>query len=284
MSDSETYHADSEGERVPSLSASIAKILIERTPLHAWHAHPRLNPDYQRTEKTEFDYGTAAHAMLLEGSEAALVIVEADDWRTKVAQEQKKAAYADGKTPLLARQVKRVREMAASAKAHVAASELAGIFEAGCAEQSIRWQEGVTECRMKPDWLTADKKIILDYKTTTNAHPEACLRSIVGMGYDVQDAFYRRGLRATTGFPAAFVFLFQEKDPPYACSLLALDPAMREMADQKVQWALTLWSNCMETGKWNGYGNRIAYLEPPVWYAARAEEWLDESLAEGVPL
>jgi hypothetical protein len=50
----------------PSLSASIAHHLISRSARHAWHAHPRLNPLWapDGTDATEF--GTIAHAILLE--------------------------------------------------------------------------------------------------------------------------------------------------------------------------------------------------------------------------
>src|SRR3990167_11354210 len=75
--------ADAPG--VPALSASIAHLLIAKSALHAWYAHPRLNPNYQQTESAEFDYGRAAHAVLLEGDESRLHVIEADDWRKKDA-------------------------------------------------------------------------------------------------------------------------------------------------------------------------------------------------------
>ncbi len=37
---SAVYFADPAAQ--PSLTQSIAKILIEKSPLHAWHEHPRL--------------------------------------------------------------------------------------------------------------------------------------------------------------------------------------------------------------------------------------------------
>src|SRR5260221_5320495 len=39
------YHADCCA--VPSLSSSIVKLLDQQTPLHAWQAHPRLNPRFE---------------------------------------------------------------------------------------------------------------------------------------------------------------------------------------------------------------------------------------------
>src|SRR5215472_13975214 len=49
----------------PSLTQSLCKILLERSPLHAWYAHPRLNPDYAPDDDTKFDIGNLAHTLLL---------------------------------------------------------------------------------------------------------------------------------------------------------------------------------------------------------------------------
>src|SRR5262245_50563917 len=58
----------------PSLSASIAHILLSQSPRHAWEAHPRLNPHYEPEEAEAFDLGTAAHAYLLEGAEVFVTL------------------------------------------------------------------------------------------------------------------------------------------------------------------------------------------------------------------
>lgn len=265
---SEDYHADRDG---PSLSSSIAHTLISRSPLHAWYAHPRLNPNYRAEESAEFDYGTAAHSMLLEGDESGLVIIEADDWRTKAAKEARDVARAAGKTPLLARQMAKVRAMVKAARDAVAASELAGVFEGAIAEHSIAWMDGDIRCKARPDLINDAMRVIVDYKTCANAEPDAFMRAGLSYGYDIQDAFYRRGMKAL-GKDYRFVFLAQEKEAPYVCSLVALDPAMQDMADRKVSFALASWQACLKANRWPGYPNRIAYIAPPAWYAAQAEE------------
>lgn len=263
----EDYHADRDG---PSLSSSIAHIILSRSPLHAWFAHPRLNPHYRAEESAEFDYGTAAHSLLLEGDESGLVVVEADDWRTKAAKELRDAARAAGKTPLLARQIAKVRAMVKAAQQAVADSEIAGAFEGAIAEHSIYWQEGEIRCKARPDLINDTMRLILDYKTCANAEPDAFMRAGLSYGYDIQEAFYRRGMKAL-GRDYNFVFLAQEKEPPYACSLVALDPAMQDMAERKVSFALASWQSCLKANRWPGYPNRIAYISPPAWYAAQAE-------------
>lgn len=263
------YHADPAPQ--PSLSASVAKILIQQSPLHAWTAHPRLNPKHQSAESDAFDYGTAAHAMLLEGEERGLVVIEADDWRKKDAREARDAARDAGKTPILHRQIVKVRQMVAAAREAIAASELAGIWERGKPEQTVIWQDGQTWCRSRIDWL-AD--IALDYKSTESAEPEQFIRRFYSLGYDLQAAFYLRGL-AAVGHEAAsrpFVFLAQETEPPFACSLLTLAPQAVEVAEAKVAYALETWARCMKTGCWPAYSSQIAYADAPAWQVSR---WLE---------
>lgn len=272
--------ADASG--VPALSASIAHLLVSKSALHAWHAHPRLNPNYQQTESAEFDYGRAAHAVLLEGSESSLHVIEADDWRTKAAKEAREAARAAGKTPMLAKQVHRVRAMVKAAQEYIAGSEIAGVFEDGSPEVPVKWQEGATLCRMRADWITADARMILDYKTTQSARPESFVSMGIAYGYAMQEAFYRRGVKTVFGKEPRFVFLLQEKEPPYICSLVAFDPAMQEIGDKQVQHALALWGTYMQRNQWPGYSPRVAHIEPPAWYLARAEEMSDDDLAEAM--
>ncbi|MCC7183582.1 MAG: hypothetical protein IT509_08435 [Rhodocyclaceae bacterium] len=58
------YHGDHLAPE-PSLSASMIRLLLEASPLHAWRAHPRLGNCADDTRTAESDCGTAAHAALL---------------------------------------------------------------------------------------------------------------------------------------------------------------------------------------------------------------------------
>ena len=50
----EMYHSDKIGSEI-TLSNSIAKIIIQQSPQHAWYAHPRLNPRHQSVDSDRFD-------------------------------------------------------------------------------------------------------------------------------------------------------------------------------------------------------------------------------------
>lgn len=269
----ERYHADPCDQ--PSLSSSIASILVSQSPLHAWQAHPRLNPDYQQEEDTKFDRGTAAHEYLL-GGENRIVTVEADDWRTKAAREQRDTIRAEGNLPLLARHFESVQKMAEVAHQAIAeCSDLSGMTLAdGKAEQTLIWQgDGIT-CRARLDWLSNDRKLILDYKSTAaSAEPNAWVRTLLGMHGDLQAPFYLRG-NAATGGPeeARFVFLVQENEPPYACTFIGMPPAFIDLGARKVEHAIKLWRACITSSKWPGYGNLIYWAEPPAYAVTQWEE------------
>lgn len=262
------YIADPAPE--PSLSASIAHTLITQSPLHAFVQHPRLNKGVIDSGSTKQDIGTIVHGIVLEGDESRLVIVEADDWRTKVARETRDAARLAGLVPVLAGDLGMIREIAAAALSAIANSELADAFtpEAGKAEQTLLWKEGDIWLRSRPDWLTNNHRLIIDLKTTTgSAEPTAWLRTMLGNGNDIQAALGLRGIKALTtgGANCQLVFWVVEQNPPYASSFIGLSPQFLEMAEHKLERAIRLWSDCTMTNCWGGYPSRVCWVEPPNW-------------------
>lgn len=268
----ERYHQDP--CIAPSLSSSIAQILLRESARKAWHCHPKLNPDYRESHDGKFDIGTAAHAVLLEDDAAQIVIVNADDWRTKAAKEARGAAYAEGKTPLLERHHAAVMRMVEIARSFVASSEIADYWQDAESELAgVALEDGVW-LRCLFDRITKNRRVIADYKTTEDVAPEAFSRQIIRMGYHVQDAFYRRVARDLGVISPRFVFLAQSVEPPHECSLHGCDPALQEIADAEVERAIRLWRQCVTTKAWPSYGGRIHYALPPAYMMAQHEERL----------
>jgi hypothetical protein len=266
----EQYHADP--APTASLSSSIANILIDQSPLHAWMAHPRLNLRYEKEEDSRFDLGSAAHMMLLEQREDKIVRVQADDWRTKAAKEARAAAQANGQFAVLERQYGDIVTMCAVARTYLETTELGDLLDSGDAERTVLWQEGPFWFRCKPDIMSQDRRVVLDYKSTSSAAPDFFSKQIGRMGYDLQSEFYNRGLSAVTGREdTVFVMLAQEITPPYACSLISLSNTFREVGKLKVKRAIDIWQRCVQTNSWPGYANEILYAEPKPWDAAELE-------------
>jgi hypothetical protein len=272
------YHADQTKE-VPTLSSSIANILLTRSPLHAWTAHPRLNPDWQRQEEPKFDVGNVVHQLLLEGINSVQVI-PFDDYRTDAAKEARDAARAAGKIPLKPKEAESVIAM------NQAVNEQLDYLEVdpkpltnGKPEQTMVWQDAQTGvwCRARFDWLHDDLSAIDDLKTTTrSAHPEAFAKNLYSYGCDVQAAFYLRGLRTLKETPLytepKWRWVVVETSPPYGLSVVEPGPAVLELADAKVDAALKLWADCLERDSWPGYPTKVATAELPAWEEAR---WLE---------
>lgn len=273
------YHADPCVE--PSLSSSIAKALVGETPLHAWQDHPRLNPEPAEGDEDEgkFDIGKACHSLVL-GDTQAFEIIAAKSWSTKAAQDGRKAARAAGKIPLLEKQWLRVQAMAHSLKIQLARHQDASdAFTNGKPEQTLVWREGDAWCRCRLDWLpnvvslggglARRGKFFDDYKSTTCADPDAWSRRLFELGFDMQDAFYRRGIRAL-GLcdDPTFRFIVQEVKAPHAMCSVALMPGALDLAEHKVARAIDIWTTCLRTGQWPGYPLRTCYVDVPPWHEA----------------
>jgi len=276
----ERYHADPADE--PSLSAHTAHVLLTRSPLHAWTQHPRLNPDYQREERGTFDLGTAVHDLWLRGKQDTVRVVEADDWRTKLAREQRDEAYAAGLVPLLAKDWQRVREMVDAIEGQLAEREDdPPLFaKAGKPEQTVAWRERGVTCRALVDWLHNDHSAIDDLKTCWSANPFTWTRSVMwNIGADIQAVMHKLGVQRVTGRDPLFRFVVVEKQPPYALSVVSLAPAAIALAEDKVNHALDVWRRCLEAGDWPAYTKEVCYAEPAPWSES---QWLEQQAIEGL--
>lgn len=278
---SATYHADPCD--APSLSNSLAKIILMQSPAHAWQAHPKLNPAAEKEEKTAFDLGSAAHALLLEGDDR-MTVINADSYRTKLAQELRDAAREAGKFPILEKDYDAVYEMANVAHDAIRrCDDLGGLtLKHGNAEQTIIWTDGGIYCRARPDWLSEDRKVMLDYKSTaTSANPEEWQRTMLNGWGDLQPAFYLEGNTATGGAEdAVFIWLVQEVTAPFACSFIGVAPELLELGRAKAAKAKAIWRECIQSGNWPGYPSRIHWLTPPAWALSKWEERSGAELPE----
>ncbi len=262
----EQYHADELGHGQLSLSRSVAHILCTQSPAHAWTAHPKLNPNYRPVEDPKFDVGVVVHEMLL-GGEVRLAVVDAPDWRTKVAQEARVVARAEGKTPLLAHQWAEVQEMAEAVRDQIEGWNIEldpPLLTDGQAEVCVTWEDEGVVCRARLDWYRDDRLAIDDLKTTTrSASPEEW--SMFSFGGDLQAFMYTRAVEVITGITPAFRFIVCETEPPYAVTVVMPGPDVLTLARKKFAYAAAVWRRCLETGEWPAYPLKAATVELPAW-------------------
>ncbi len=267
----------------PSLSASIAKLLIDRSPRHAWHRHPRLNPAYQSEDSSTFDLGRLAHKLVL-GAGGDIAVIEADDWRTNAAKALRDAARAAGKTPVLARQLEQAQAMEKAIFRQLARHEEASFaFTNGKAEQTLIWREEIDGvevwCRARLDWKPHEGNVFDDFKSTGVAASAGQWgqRTFWETGCDIQAAFYVRGIKAL-GLAADphFRFIVAENEEPFAVAVHTLAPASLAMAGRKVDYAMRIWARSTAKDWWPGYPPFTSYLDAPPWQERR---WIDREEA-----
>lgn len=260
----------------PSFNTSMAVAILTQSPLHAKMQNRRLNPNAEREESSRMDLGTIAHALLLEEDGSKVVEIEADDWRTKAAKEKRDEARAAGKIPVLVDDLRSVRKMVEVAQHFMMGSDLCEDWLSAKAEQTLVWRdaEGFW-CRSRPDKLTPDYRIYFDYKSTGSAHPAAFVKTAINQGYDLQVALGIQGVKTLThGEKCTAVFLVQEIDAPYACSLVTLSPMFTTIAEERLFRAQEKWRACLQFNEWPGYPSRLATVDPPGWYGMDEEEGL----------
>lgn len=276
------YH--SQLTAAPSMSASMAVEILEGCPRTMWN-DSYLNPDHERTQKREYDLGTAGHLALLEPDEWAsrVVVVEADSYRTNVAKEARDKAYADGKTPLLPQHVEAVSGLRAAVLADpVAGKALIG----GRSEQTLVWRDRKTGLFLKcrPDKAPDDWSWLADLKTTTCTHPRALKKKAHDAGWAQQAEWYLDGVEAVTGIrPEHFYFIAVEVAPPHLVTVCRYRPRIGEKP-RGLEWAammnrkaIDLFASCVAIDEWPSYAQGVVELDLPTY----AEFQLEERRAEG---
>ncbi|MFE9398610.1 PD-(D/E)XK nuclease-like domain-containing protein [Streptomyces flavidovirens] len=251
----ELYHSDP----IPggSLSSTGARTLVNQCParFHYDLTHPQ-------PYKAVFDFGTAAHKLVL-GDGPELVLVDEARWDTNATKARLAGIRAAGDIPLKRADLQRVHDMATALSEDPEAADLLAPGS-GVAEQSLFWEIGGVWCRARVDFLRDDQ--LVDYKTCRSAHPDAIQKAIQEHGYHVQEDWYRRGAAALglVDEQAPFPFIFQEKDPPYLVTVVRLD-LWRDIAHQLSERALFIYNTCRTSGHWPAYTTETALISPPAW-------------------
>lgn len=269
------YHADVLCE-APTLSCSIAKVLVDESPVHCWAAHPRLGNKRHKETTPAMEFGSAAHALCL-GKGADLVVVEADNWMTKAAKEERENARESGKIPILARKHAIALEQRAAFNRQLIEFGLHDSFMAAKSEVVAIYDDGSVRCRAMMDKLLIDENrksaTIYDLKTTDSANPRGLSRLVFNMHYDMQDRSYTRGvevLRSDLAGRIEFLFLFLETEYPYCLTPYRLCGEQQMLGTSKWSRAWQMWEACLKANSWPAYTKEIVKGEAPS-FALNAE-------------
>ncbi len=255
-----------------SLSASDAIKLSESTPLHlrqSWLEPEKYNP--------AANLGSIIHCLALEPlrKQSAVKVIDADDFRTKAAQQARDEALADGLLPILPHTLDAAN---AAVDAIMNNQQTAKLLDGGIAEQSYFAKHALgvwTKCR--PD-LVNGAQIIVDVKTCGSVHPEFIRRRIYDGGWYQQAPFHCDVYQRTTDRePTDYIWLCVEQKPPHAVAVYRPTADTMAAGARKNALAIATFAECVRTGQWPGYPSGVTELGLPDFAHYRLEE---EALAD----
>lgn len=260
---------------------------VGKSPAHFkwWVEHPE---DDEESEALAF--GKAFHCAVLEpGVFDATYTVVPSDAPPRPSLRQRKAktpapetrraidwwalfdADHKGRTYIAGSDYEHVRRMAESAFRHSQA--VAGLLTGGIREGTLRWtdEESGLQCKARLD-NHEPGVFMLDLKKTRDASPEGFARSISHYEYDQQAAHYCAGGQAIGKPPKHFIFLACEDRPPYVCQPYFLDPMAEERGMALRRKRMRQQAECLRTGVWPGYSQKIEQISLPAWAFYNVED------------
>lgn len=245
-------------------STELKKIM--KSPLH--YKHWKDNPE--ETDTPSLLFGRAAHKYILETYDfyKEFAVAPVCDRRTKEGKAtwEKFVSESEGKDVITQEQFEQIDAMRNAMLATPFVSKLIN----GEHEVSFFWTDEETglPCKCRPDSMNEKLHIIVDYKTCDDAETEHFMKQAIKLGYDLQASYYLDGVKANTGEDYIFVFIAQEKKPPYAVNILEANDVFIRSGRELYKSMLQTYKECEESGNWFGYlgsENEINSLGVPKW-------------------
>lgn len=245
-------------------------------------------PDIDRM-RLEFRIGSAAHSFVLRQNdwESEIQLINADNFMKNETKALAREAIAQGRTPILEKEVSQLQEMRAQFDVQhdrFGGRSVAQILfdpnQNGVVESSIFWRnkgdpdnEPMQKCR--PDYLPSKDAMegygkgwkkacaAVDYKTTRSLAKFERSELWDRLGA-MRLAHYYRGISEVYGLKRMrYVYLVQEKTPPYNYSFYALElgeegeegldknsQTILQNGLRGLEWSLEQWREAITTKVW----------------------------------
>lgn len=245
----------------------------------------------ERKESAALAFGSACHALILEGNEAylnqiAVVPQDVPDKRSKSGKEwwEKFDARAAGKDLVKWDDDQRIRAMREAVKACPVASR---VLYANRIHSELTFRTGVlpqygfaVQCRA--DLLGEDEDGIYfaDLKTIESLSSDLgeFRKQVADFSYYRQCAFYRlvaNSLLGSADKVRRFYFVVVEKQPPHQVAACVIDPYSVDLGGEEVLRDLSALAECERTGNWQGIAPIEHMIGLPAWKSKQIEDKLN---------
>lgn len=240
--------------------------MIDRSPLHF-----KYHIEHPQEQTPAMRFGSAYHKYILERETFfdEFYIIPDVNKRTNAGKEALREAEEQntGKTGITSEEFKQIQEMREMLLTDPNTKPYLVDIENGNArtEAAFCWVDKETGeiCKCKADAIFDEgyNPTIVDFKTCASCADGAFQRDMRNYGYLFQAGFYTDGIDLCTLEKHSFVFIGQEKTPPYAPRLYMVDEPEIEVGKQKFHELLGKYHDCKETGCWYGYEEEWIYVE-----------------------
>lgn len=244
--------SNAEYRQKPGLSATDIKRMTQSM---AHYKYFRDNPEDKDTPSLQF--GRAYHKYCLEPSDFynEFVVAPNIDRRTKAGKEEWKQFMDESfGLEIITQDTMQVLDDMRNA---LYATPYVKKLIHGKHEESFFWtnKEVDVECKCRPDsyGFLGKQPICVDLKTCRCAETEAFMRDAIRLNYDIQAAHYCEGLHEHFGKEFVFVFVAQEKTPPYAVNILQSDDTFMRSGSATRLILLNDYKKCVELNEWPAY-------------------------------
>lgn len=220
-------------------------------------------------------FGSAYHVFILEREKFSqkVAIVPEINRRTKAGQAEYKEFLEKHKgkhiIPVVGNsQINGYDKILAMAKTMDRYKTASSIFNnPGVFEQTVVWKDPTFGfwCKARFDFHIQTLRLIIDLKTTMDASEDSFRKSIANMDYDLSAAWYTTGMQNITGHTYQYIWVVQEKDPPYSVALYEADQEILDNGRKKIRPTLEIYDACMRSGEWPGYPDAVRKIQLPGW-------------------
>lgn len=226
-------------------------------------------------------FGQVVHKLLLQPDsfDIEFAVAPAVDRRTKAGKDEY-AAFVDSvgdRTVVSRDDYDRAMDMAVAARMNPLVNKLLD----GEKEVPFFWTDDDTgeDCKVRLDCLTEidGTYYIVDYKSTGNAQTEVFSnKDVWRYGYAFQAAMYSEGVMHVMNLTERprFVFIAQEKQPPYAVNVIAVPDDVMLAGLDKYRELMGKFHECKVMDYWPGY-NQMGEMNEvvlPGWMSLGVEE------------
>lgn len=241
---------------------SYAKTLLFGCPAELqWELEEERRKPTRTMEK-----GTVVDQFLLGG--LTYHTVQARDWRTKAAKQERDAARERGQVPMLEHEIGDLEETAGLVRSRLLEHGLD--LTTTVNQQVVTWiaPDG-TFCEGTPDIMFATPMgvVTCDLKVGERCAPDFLDDQVYKMCWDIQGAAYGEAARAWFDVPdAAHEHWIIRASPklPHCITICPLSEQYMTMGQRRLIQARAIWRECLETNDWPEYESRP--LSPRHWH------------------